>query len=109
MKVICICPVVSGRLLECCDVAFVVNYTARNVAVYASIGPTGWARKTGPQTRDHNSVKSLPIYNVFSLKELVFAGINVSQASVAKYARRGGIFNMHSTTNLPRNLPVKIF
>ena len=45
MKVICICPVVSGRLLECCDVAFVVNSTD----------------------------------------------------------------NMHSTANLPRNLPVKNF
>jgi len=72
MKVICICPVVSGRLLECCDVAFVVNYTASNVAVYASIGPTGWARKTGPQTRDHNSVKSLPIYNVFFTERACF-------------------------------------
>ena len=38
-----------------------------------------------------------------------FADINVSQGSVATYmyARRGGIFNMHSTANLPRNLPVK--
>jgi len=36
-----------------------------------------------------------------------FVGINVSQGSVATYARCDGIFNIHLTTNLPRNLPVK--
>ena len=36
-----------------------------------------------------------------------FADIDVSQGSVATYARRGGIFNICLTTNLPRNLPVK--
>jgi len=36
-----------------------------------------------------------------------FADINVSQGGVAAYARCGGIFNMHLTANLPRNLPVK--
>ena len=35
-----------------------------------------------------------------------FADINVAQSSVATYARCGGIFNVHLTTNLPRNLPV---
>jgi len=35
-----------------------------------------------------------------------FADINVSQGSVATYARCGGIFNIHLTTNLPRNLAV---
>jgi len=35
-----------------------------------------------------------------------FADANVSQGSVATYARCGGIFNIHLTTNLPRNLPV---
>ena len=35
-----------------------------------------------------------------------FADINISQGSVATYARCGGIFNIHLTTNLPRNLPV---
>ena len=35
--------------------------------------------------------------------------INVSQGSGATYARCGGIFNIHLTTNLPRNLPVQIF
>ena len=35
--------------------------------------------------------------------------INVSQGSVATYARCGGIFNIHLTANLPRNLPVKNF
>ena len=36
-----------------------------------------------------------------------FADIDVSQGSVATYARCYGIFNMHLTANLPRNLPVK--
>ena len=36
-----------------------------------------------------------------------FADINVSQGSVATYARGGGIFNIHLITNLPRNLPAK--
>jgi len=38
-----------------------------------------------------------------------FADINVSQDSVATYARYGGIFNIHLTTNLLENLPVKKF
>ena len=38
-----------------------------------------------------------------------FADINVSQGSVATYARCGGIFSMHLTANLPGNLPVKKF
>ena len=38
-----------------------------------------------------------------------FADINVSQDSVATYARCGGIFDIHLTANLPRNLPLKIF
>jgi len=38
-----------------------------------------------------------------------FGDINVSQGSVATYASCGGIFNVHATANLPRNLPVKIF
>jgi len=33
--------------------------------------------------------------------------INVSQGSVAAYARCGGIFNMQLTANLPGNLSVK--
>jgi len=36
-----------------------------------------------------------------------FADINVSQGSVATYARCGGMFNIHLTANLPKNLPVK--
>jgi len=31
----------------------------------------------------------------------------VSQGSVTTYATCGGIFNMHLTANLPRNLPVR--
>ena len=38
-----------------------------------------------------------------------FAGINVSQGSVATYARCGGLFNIHLTTNFPNNLPVRNF
>jgi len=39
-----------------------------------------------------------------------FADINFSRGtSVAKYARCGGIFNMHLTANLPRNISVKKF
>jgi len=39
-----------------------------------------------------------------------FADINVSQSgNVATYARCGGIFNIHLSTNLPRILPVKKF
>ena len=38
-----------------------------------------------------------------------FADINVSQGSVATYARCGGTFNIHLTAYLPRNLPVKCF
>ena len=52
---------------------------------------TGWAKKVEPQTRGHNSVKSEPIF------------------SVATYARCGGSFSIHLTTNLPRNFPLTIF
>ena len=36
-----------------------------------------------------------------------FADMNVSQGSVATYARCGGIFDIRLTTNLPWKLPVK--
>jgi len=36
-----------------------------------------------------------------------FDDINVSQGCVATYARCGGIFDIHLTTTLQRNLPVK--
>ena len=36
-----------------------------------------------------------------------FGDINVSQGSVE--ARCGGMFNIHLTANIPRNLPVKKF
>jgi len=35
-----------------------------------------------------------------------FTDTNVSQGSVATYARCGGIYNIHLTANLPRNLTV---
>ena len=37
------------------------------------------------------------------------AYINVSQGSVATYARRVGIFSVHLTDNLTRNLPMEQF
>jgi len=36
-----------------------------------------------------------------------FAAINVSQVSIAICARWGGIFDIHLTANLPRNLAEK--
>jgi len=36
-----------------------------------------------------------------------FADVIVSQGTAAMYARCGGIFSIHLTANLPRNLPVK--
>jgi len=39
----------------------------------------------------------------------VFADIYVLQDSEATYKRCGGIFNIHLTTNLPRNLLVNFF
>ena len=36
-----------------------------------------------------------------------FADVNVSQGSVATYARCGGSFIIHLSTNLPRNFLVK--
>jgi len=44
-----------------------------------------------------------------SLLMTCFADNNVSQGSVATYARFGGIADIHLTANLPRNLPVKKF
>jgi len=38
-----------------------------------------------------------------------FADIYVSQGSVARYAKCGGIFGIHLTANLAGNLPVKKF
>jgi len=38
-----------------------------------------------------------------------FAETNVSQGSVATYARCGEIFNIRLSANLPGNLPVKKF
>ena len=38
-----------------------------------------------------------------------FADINVSQGSVATYARCGETFNIHLTANWPRNLPAILF
>jgi len=38
-----------------------------------------------------------------------FADINVSQGSVATYARCSRIFDIHLTANVPWSLPVKIF
>jgi len=49
-------------------------------------------------------IATLPCETLLSAKQ---GDINVSQGSVATYTRCGGIFNIHLTANLPRNLPVK--
>ena len=58
-----------------------------------------WLFKTSPHLK---YVATLP--SNLSLMAC-FADINVSHGSVATYARFG-IFNVHLTENLPRNLPV---
>jgi len=50
---------------------------------------------------------TLPCIHYTTIVKGWFADINVSQGSLATYARCGGIFNMHLTANLPRKLPVK--
>jgi len=52
-----------------------------------------------------NFAKYLPII----YRMACFADISVPQGSVATYARCGGLFNIHISTNLPRNLAVKTF
>jgi len=37
------------------------------------------------------------------------ADVNVSQGSVATYARCCGIVDIYLTANIPKNFPVKIF
>ena len=64
-----------------------------------------WLLKTSPHLK---YVAILPCDCNLSLMAC-FADNNVSQGSVTTYARCGGIFNIHLTANLPRNLPVKIF
>jgi len=61
-----------------------------------------WLLKTSPQLE---CVAALPCN---SSLVACFADINVSQGSVATYARCDGIFDIHLTANLPRNLPVKV-
>ena len=38
-----------------------------------------------------------------------FADLNASQGILTRYAKCGGILNIHLIANLLRNLPVKIF
>jgi len=64
---------------------------------------TGWLLATPPHLK---YAATLPCN--LSLMAC-FADINVSQGSVAAYARCGGILNLHLTANLPRNLSVKEF
>ena len=59
----------------------------------------------GNQAVACNFAKYLPII----YRMACFADINVPQGSVATYARCDGIFNIHISTNLPRNLAVKTF
>ena len=61
-----------------------------------------WLSTTPPHLKH---VAILPC-NYFIVSRL-FYDINVSQGSVATYARSGGIYNNQIAVNLPRNLPVK--
>jgi len=61
-----------------------------------------WLLTTPPHLR--YAVATLPCQLSFMA---CFADINVSQGSVATYARCGGIFNIHFTANLLSHLPVK--
>ena len=72
----------------------------------------------GPKKRGHRlmtiTLSILNRFNFFSLEHSLvylqlmacFADINVSQGSVATYARCGWSFSIHLTVNLLRNLPV---
>ena len=51
-------------------------------------------------------VATLPCETLMSAKQAINDKL---QGSVAAYLRCGGIFNMHLTANLTRNLPVKTF
>ena len=42
------------------------NAVVRPLLICGYCGPTGWAKKSELQTNDHNSVKSQPIYKIFS-------------------------------------------
>ena len=60
-----------------------------------------WLSTTPPHLKD---TATLPC-NLSSMA--CISDINVSQGSVAAYARCGGIFNMQLTANLPGNFSVK--
>jgi len=62
-----------------------------------------WLLTTPPHLK---YVATLPCNLLFMA---CFADINVSQGSVATYARCCGTFNIRLTANLPSNLSVKIF
>jgi len=88
---------------------------------YMQGGPT----KAGPQTHGHTYVKSKPfLISLLTIPRHVkyvatlpcnlslmacFTDSNVSQGSVATYARCVGILNIQLTTNVPWNLTVKNF
>jgi len=71
---------------------------------------SSFARSDAEQRPDHAGRQYVILARIvailsrkFSANRL-FSGINVSQGSVAIYARYAGIFNNHFTANLPRNL-----
>ena len=67
--------------------------------------PTGWA-KNGATPPHLMYAATLPC-NLSP--RACFADINVSQGTVATYARCGEIFNTHLTANLLRTLPLNFF
>jgi len=63
-----------------------------------------WLLTTSPYLKYVATTNLSTICNLSLISR--FADINVSQGSVATYARGGGIFNIQLTTNLLRNLRV---
>jgi len=75
---------------------FLLSDSARNLSFV-------WSLTTPPHVK---YTATLPC-NLSS--RACFADNNVTQGSVATYARWGEILNIHLTANLPRNLPVNFF
>ena len=78
---------------------------------HASTPPLSFLQAGCPSCHPTNSVIALKAQPTLPCNLSLmagFAGIDVSQGSVATCARCGGIFTIHLTTNSPRNLPAKI-
>ena len=76
---------------------FLLSDSARNLSFVWSL------------TTHHTLNIQLHYLVICRLLRACFADNNVTQGSVATYARCGEILNIHLTANLPRNLPVNFF